>query len=267
MNDHISKPIHPNLLFDTIARYYHQAASTPATSAMTASGSRIPATASVTPAPRAASAQDVSATADALPEVEGLDTADGLMRVAGNKNLYLKLLRQFVASEQDAVSRIRERLDNDDRATAERMAHTVKGVAGNLGAKAVQSAAADLEHAVNKGMPAEALCDQLANVLSPLIAELRQALSEPPVATATPDGGEDGSETVDPAMLRETVSRMTKYLGDFDPAAADYLDSERSRFQALFGAATLAQFEQHISNYDFSEAQALLDKAARERGI
>jgi len=219
--------------------------------------------ASVTPAPRTARAQESSATTNALPEVEGLDTADGLLRVAGNKNLYLKLLRQFVASEHDAPSRIRERLANQDRATAERMAHTVKGVAGNLGAKAVQSAAADLEHAVNKEKPAKALCDQLENVLLPLIAELRAALAEPPVVTASTDGG----EMVDPAMLRETVLRMTKYLSEFDPAAADCLVSERSRFRALFDAGTLAQFEQHIANYAFAEAQALLDKATRERGI
>src|SRR5262249_57592905 len=99
----------------------------------------------------------VSARVDGLPAVEGLDTAEGLLRVAGNKNLYLKLLRQFVATEHDAPSRIRERLASEDRATAERMAHTVKGVAGNLGAKAVQSAAADLERAVHEGSPAEAL--------------------------------------------------------------------------------------------------------------
>ena len=267
MNDHVSKPIHPNLLFDTVARYYHAPASTPestpAVLTMAASGSEIAATASVTPAPRAARAQESSATANALPEVEGLDTADGLLRVAGNKTLYLKLLRQFVASEHDAASRIRERLANDDRATAERMAHTVKGVAGNLGAKAVQSAAAELEHAVKNGTPAEALCDQLANVLSPLIDELRAALEEPPVVTASSDGG----ETVDPAMLRETALRMTKYLGEFDPAAAECLASDLSRFQALFDPATLAQFEQHITNYAFPEAQALLDKATRERGI
>jgi hypothetical protein len=106
-------------------------------------------------------------------------------------------------------------------------------------------------------------CDHLANVLSPLIAELRTALAEPPAVTAPSDGG----ETVDPAMLRETVLRMTKYLGEFDPAAADYLTSDLSRFQALFDAPTLEQFEQHITNYAFPEAQALLDKATRERGI
>jgi two-component system sensor histidine kinase/response regulator len=257
MNDHISKPINPNILFDTVARYYR-----PATADQLAP-IEIETTASVATSPSDSPVPAVSAQADGLPVVDGLDTVDGLMRVAGNKKLYLKLLRQFVASEQEAPSRIREQLASQDRATAERMAHTVKGVAGNLGAGAVQSAAADLERAVSEGSPAEALCDRLASVLSPLIAELRAALGEPPVVTVPPAV----QVAVEPVMIRETVVRMTRYLGDFDPAAADCLSSDRAQFQALFDAATLSQFEQHINNYAFAEAQALLDKAARDRGI
>jgi hypothetical protein len=60
---------------------------------------------------------------------------------------------------------------------------------------------------------------------------------------------------------------MKRYLSEFDPAAADCLASDHSQFQALFDAATLAQFEQHVTNYAFGEAQALLDQAAKERGI
>jgi two-component system sensor histidine kinase/response regulator len=253
MNDHISKPIHPNILFDTVARYYR-----PATADQKVPPLEGRATVSKPPSSTA-----TDGSGEALPSVEGLDTAEGLMRVAGNKNLYLKLLRQFIASEQDAPPRIRERLSTQDRATAERMAHTVKGVAGNLGAKAVQSAAAELERAVNQGAPAEALCDNLASVLSPLIDQLRSALGEPPVVTAVPAT----QSAVDPVMIRETVVRMTRYLGEFDPAAADCLASDRSQFNALFDAATLSQFEQHINNYAFAEAQALLDEAARDRGI
>jgi hypothetical protein len=116
---------------------------------------------------------------------------------------------------------------------------------------------------VNEGSPAEALCDRLADALSPVIAELRAALGEAPVITAPPAI----QETVDPVMIRETVLRMNRYLDEFDPAAADCLASDFSRFQALFDAATLAQFEQHINNYAFAEAQALLNQAARDRGI
>jgi two-component system sensor histidine kinase/response regulator len=284
MNDHISKPIHPNILYDTVARYYRPPADDPFKTTIDVGAASDPfrtnvdveapsdpfrtkvdveTAASLAALTNRSPGPGVSSQAEALPAIEGLDTADGLLRVGGNKKLYLKLLRQFADGEQDAPARIRERLAGQDRATAERMAHTVKGVAGNLGAGAVQSAAGDLERAVHEGLPAEALCDRLAGVLSPLIADLRAALGESPVLTA-PAAVE---AEVDPVMIRETVARMTRYLGEFDPAAADCLTSDLSQFQALFDAATFAQFEQHINNYAFAEAQALLDQAARERGI
>ena len=103
------------------------------------------------------------------PVVDGLNTADGLQRVGGNRKLYLKLLRQFVDDESDAAVRIRERLAAGDHATAERMAHTIKGVAGSLGARELQATAGDLERAVRENAdPTEALCDRLASALSAL---------------------------------------------------------------------------------------------------
>ena len=76
------------------------------------------------------------------------------MRVAGNKKLYRKLLRQFSTTEADAAQRIAAALAENDSGLAERLAHTVKGVAGNLGASAVQNAAASLEKAIAGSAPA-----------------------------------------------------------------------------------------------------------------
>ena len=76
MNGHVSKPIDPSLLFDTLERFV----------VPTAKGPAVP---PQEPAPTAV------AEADELPDVPGLNTAEGLMRVAGNKKLYRKLLRQF----------------------------------------------------------------------------------------------------------------------------------------------------------------------------
>ena len=112
MNGHVSKPIDPSSLFDTLERLV----------APTVKGPAVP---TQEPAPAAA------AEADELPDVPGLNTAEGLMRVAGNKKLYRKLLRQFSTTEADAAQRIASALAENDRALAERLAHTVKGVAGN----------------------------------------------------------------------------------------------------------------------------------------
>jgi two-component system sensor histidine kinase/response regulator len=242
MNDHISKPIQPSLLVSTIARYYRPDTGTPA---------QLPgAAAMATPE-------------ETLPMVDGLDTADGLLRVAGNRKLYLKLLRQFIEAEHDAPARIRERLSVEDRATAERMAHTIKGVAGSLGAGAVQAAAADLERAIRDGSSAAgALCDNLATMLSPLVAGLRVALGEPPSVKAS-----ENEAAIDPAKIRETVVRMTRFLSEFDPAAVECLGSDGASLRALFDPETFSEFEQHVAGYAFIEAQALLDRVARDRGI
>ena len=77
----------PRALFDTLERFV----------APTVKGRAVP---PQEPAPAAV------ADADALPEVPGLNTADGLVRVAGNKKLYRKLLRQFSSTKADAAQRI-----------------------------------------------------------------------------------------------------------------------------------------------------------------
>jgi two-component system sensor histidine kinase/response regulator len=254
MNDHISKPIHPTLLLETVARHYRPA--------IAAEPAPVPETAASSAATSSAESI-VSAPAPAvLPEVEGLDTADGLRRVGGNQKLYLNLLRQFVAAEHDAPARIREQLASGDLAAAERRAHTIKGVAGNLGVRDVQAAADKLERAVREGTsPVDAFCARLESVLSPLIRDLRAALDAQPAAVAAAE------RTVDASMVGETVARMHKCLAEFDPAAVEYLGSDLAYFRAVFDPPALAQFEQCVATYDFGEADALLGVAARARGI
>lgn len=132
MNDHVSKPIDPAFLFETLKRYY------------------IPTVGdAVFPGPVVKATGGSAPEAGTLPDIEGLDTKDGLSRLVGNKKLYLKLLRQFVDQQGDASTQIADALRGGDTAVAERLAHTVKGVAGSLGARPVQESAAKLEKAIS----------------------------------------------------------------------------------------------------------------------
>ena len=249
MNDHIAKPIDPAILYETVGRYCG------------ASG----AGRSTEPSPRGASTPRDRATTSvadetALPAVEGLDTKDGLLRVAGNARLYVKLLRQFVEQQESAPARLAEALTAADHATAERLAHTVKGVAGNLGARAVQAAAADLERAIADRSDADrtaSLARRLADQLGTLIGRLRPALGE---RAAAP------SPAANPEAITTLVERMLKYLGEFDPAAAEDLDEHREAFRSLLGAEDFAAFEQHVEGYAFGDAQELLARVVAAHG-
>ena len=258
MNDHISKPIDPSALFETVARHYRSA---PGTSAS------VPAIAKTSdPVVKTAGVPEVESRADnmEIPTVEGLNSVEGLLRVAGNRKLYLKLLRQFSAQQSDAPGRITELLKAGDRPAAERTAHTVKGVAANLGVKTVQLAAGELEKAIHDGADAarlESLRQQFATVLTPFVDRLRAALGEEPVSPAAPK-----AMVVDAAQLKLVVEQMTRHLAEFDAAASDCLEANRGVFASLFSAEEFGKFEQRVQGYAFSEALAQLEQAARAPG-
>ena len=199
--------------------------------------------------------------------MEGLDTAQGLRRVAGNRKLYLRLLRQFVEGYADAADRIRESLGSD-QAAAERLAHTVKGTAGNLAAGPVQAAAGALEKAIRDGIEAtrvESLRAQLGEALRSLSQALRPALAD---AADTPMEEAAATEApVEPAALKATADRWSRLLAECDARTADDLEGDGPVLRALLGGAEpLARFAKLVTAYDFEGALAALRQAAGEKG-
>jgi two-component system sensor histidine kinase/response regulator len=242
MNDHISKPIDPESLFETVSRFYKPA--NPATTSP-----RGEANAAETPAPKV----------DDLPVIAGLDTNDGMARVAGNRKLYLKLLRQFVEQQGPAVGEITAALAAGDLALAERLAHTLKGVAGNVGAKSVHGVAAVLEKVIRSQAPpaeVESTKQQVVAVLDPLIAGLNAGLGSP----ATKPAAAAPAPMVDPVKSRETAAQLSKLLSEFDPGAADFIEANRAVLQPLFHEGPWAEFEKVVQGYSFADAQAQLEQ-------
>jgi PAS domain S-box-containing protein len=240
MNDHIAKPIDPAAMFQTLARY-----AKPAQATTTAS-----------PAPSAAKPDELQ-----IPAIDGVNTADGLMRVAGNRKLYLKLIRQFAQEQRDAAERIAALLVQGDAASAQRLAHTVKGVAGNLGATAAQQAAAAVEKAIEAKVEPEkieGLRTALAGILATVTAAIQSALGEPapqPVPEAA------NTAAVPPEEIRKAVGQMRELLSAFDSSAVDLLESAKPAFLALLGAEGFSKFASTIEGYGFSEALDQLNAA------
>jgi PAS domain S-box-containing protein len=288
MNDHISKPIDPALLFETVARYFKPLTPPLSPSHGAREGNRETADAAVptepsqetkgdtprsaAPAPSGGAdgrrpGEGATAAPDALPIVDGLDTRDGLARVVGNRKLYLKLLRQFVEQQAPVPAQIGDALERGDVTTAERLAHTVKGVAGSLGAGAVQRVAATLEKAIaTRTDTAEwtPLLEEFKGVLEGLVSRLQAALPATNPATGTAPAS---TEPLDPAQAKRVIQEMIAHLNNFDPAAGDTFEAHAGVFRALFPAAVFATFQQQIEGFAFAEALALLQSAAIEKGL
>jgi two-component system, sensor histidine kinase and response regulator len=161
MNDAVIKPIDPNDLWDALLRWIRLGEAAPAAEPPARVG-------------QPAAAAGLGATAFAW-EIAGLDTTLGLSRMMGKKGLYLAMLRRYVAGQKDVCAQIHEALGMGDMPTAERLAHTTKGVSGNIGATAIQNLAAALEQSLREYHPPVDVQRRLFNLERPL-AMLIEAL-------------------------------------------------------------------------------------------
>ena len=254
MDDHVSKPIDPRVLFETVGRFYR-----PVTPPLPASEEEKGV---------ARPGEGAKLSAEELPLIAGLDTRDGLARVAGNRKLYLKLLRQFSEQQGQAVGEISAALAQGDQALAERLAHTLKGVAGNIGAKPVQAAAGALEKLIRDraaSTEVESAKRQVAVALDPLVGELCGKLSSP--APAAPPPATMPSPPVAPAQARAAAAQLAKLLSEFDPGGAEFIEANQPALSWLFSGDKWLQFEKLVQNYAFAEAQAQLEQALNEKAL
>ena len=225
MNDHIAKPIDPDALFHTLARYLKPRL-----------GSN-------------AGHKDASQTIT----IAGIDVAAGLRRVAGNQPLYLKLLRQLAHDQQDLVSRMLR----SDAATAERLAHSLKGVAANIGAMTLAELAAEVERCYRQQQDASTALAALEPALATQIEAIHQALGRDQPERLAADAGTG----VDPQQLAALCQQLAELLAASDGDALELWQQQQPLFAAL-GTATVKAIEQALANYDFDAALAALPPAA-----
>ena len=93
---------------------------------------------------------------DSFPsQLPGLDLDRGLVSTIGSHELYLKVVDGFLRGYRDATVQIRSALEREDLDTAQRVVHTVKGLAGTLGASNLQASAQALEATLEAGAQQE----------------------------------------------------------------------------------------------------------------
>ncbi len=114
--------------------------------------------------------------------IEGFDVRAALVRTMGNREFYLQLLARFRDDQHDAADRITKALEDGETALAGHLAHTLKGVAGLVGAAHVSELAGELESAIQGGTNALALfamLDRIEADMRLLMAGLARVLPAP----------------------------------------------------------------------------------------
>jgi CheY-like chemotaxis protein len=251
MQDYVSKPVEPEKLYATLARWIGpQVASLPP------------------PLPRALAPE--AAAGPSLPglsSLSGIDSVFGLRHVAGNVALYVQLLDRFRATQRDAGSAIRADFEAGRQMEAASRAHTLRGVAGNIGARELQTLAQAVEEGLSlassdrarmaAGVRAlEAAVDATMDSLDNYFAARAAQPAAPPAPPAF-----DGAAIPDDA--RQVLAQLGQLLAEFSGDATDYFETVRTQLAGVLETSVLARLEQHLSRYEFEEARQLLPPAAK----
>jgi PAS domain S-box-containing protein len=242
MNDHVSKPIDPDTLFATLTRW-----------------AKLRTSAAESPARQVKERNGII-----IPEIAGINSTDGLKRVAGNKRLYLDLLAQFAEKQGNANTQIGDALQGGDRKLAERIAHTVKGVAGNIGITEIQSAAARVEKAIREEDPGtSASLEQFASLLNSQVHAIQEAL--PDSSTADRNHAAESPFVAEDALAALALLKALLEANDADAGEA-FLGLQK----ALGGHIEHSLLEAlgvAVSDFEFDTAMTKLEQIARELNV
>ncbi len=149
MNDHVAKPINPDALLATLARWAGRALAGVAAPVIEAPPSHAAA-------------------------VQVLDEEAGVRRVGGNAGLYRRVAAQFANTYVDSAARIEGQLAAGERQQAEHAAHTIRGAAANVGASPLADMAGELEEAIRSGREDAQLLERFANAMNACLEAIRR---------------------------------------------------------------------------------------------
>ncbi len=236
MNDHISKPLDIELLFATIAKWISSGHSPLDTTQF----GKINTAALIAPH------------IDSLPD---LDIESGLAVCMNDPVFYRRILMRFMQGQQNFVAEYTTALEAGDYRLSERLAHTLKGVAGNIGAKQVQTVAEELEQAsesMNTDGHSE-LVDRMQLVLSAALIRIKAYLSERTDESARTLRAPDDK-------ARKLLAELQQCLKDDDTSATVLIEQLLELQMQQVDPLLLRRLAAAVEAFDFERALKELDR-------
>ena len=232
MNGHLTKPIDPAELFRELAQWLEPGQGFPA-----------------------AKAETLALPTASLPELPGIDVADGLQRLNGNGAAYKRILRGFRDKQADSAEKMKQLIDQGEWDEAARLAHTLKGSGGNLGAKQLYKTAAVMEQACRAGDAdaAEAGFGLLHASLAQVIDGLAVLAAQDQVVQTTLPPSD-----FDPSSVRVSLNELLQLLDSDLGAAQDRLVSLQRQVVDSDYAASLKELENALNSFDIEAAKVVI---------
>ena len=235
MNDHIGKPFDNESFYRTLARWIPQAKHLADSTLFD---------------PEAQSTPPQSG----FPVLNGIDSAGGISRLAGNEDRYRHWLSDFVEEGPATARQIRQTLASGNNEAARQLAHAFKGRVGMLGMIELHRVATELEAALKNGDPVEGWINKLEQVIEQTRHDIKRALVLPdhaPSAEPLPERQPQGP-------MPESVMHLVVLLEASDGASAAAIASCLKELKETDWASRLQHALSHAQNFDFVAARNVL---------
>jgi PAS domain S-box-containing protein len=241
MNDHLVKPVEPELLYRCLIKWLPIKKNEPENKG----------------APTIAAGQYQARYSTAVPEeqhrlkvlrqVAGLNVENGLRMLGGDIAVYLRLIRQFGQKCQtDAVDILTQTAAENYHSIIQTV-HSIKGIAGNLGAIRIQELAAELEQAARIGSGK----DQLEKLANNFVVEISRFADALPKERITPENPQ--KEEKDRVQVEAILNRLAVLLANNDTEAYDLFE-EHQDLLILTLEDTGVELERQIHEFDYGDA-------------
>ena len=189
-----------------------------------------------------------------------LDVESALFRLGDDEELYISLLERLVDDFSDFHPKLTEAF-GDSQDVAKRLAHSLKGVSGNLGADTVHHLAAEMERKIADGAVEEDLEEELAEItiwfenFIPVFNRLKESTSQDE-SVSSPEKDEGVNNNIGTNKLKNLLKAM-------DSSAIEEFARLEKSLMRIDESKTL-EMKKAIKEYNFPEASRLLDEIEKD---
>ncbi len=234
MDDHITKPLDLSQMFTIMARW-------------------------ITPRRPALPPTAPTDTAPAMPHMTSLNVVDGLNRCMGNLDLYRRLLKGFAKTQAHVDDELTQALAQGQWQHLFSLAHSLKGLGGNIGAQSLASAAEALEHLTRD--PSDTLDNTtLAPSVQTVIDELRRTLNDVRQQVQVPTGQPPSEPPPSRDALMPRLHTLRRLMQQHEAQARTVMDELLTDWPGVAHWPASAEMRQALQHYDFDDALAALDR-------
>lgn len=193
-----------------------------------------------------------------ISRLQGINVESALARVGGNKKLYHKLLLQFLLNNTGTIDILQVALGQGDYPLVNMNLHTLKGVAGNIGADHLYVAIQEFERSIKEGQRGK-IAEQMELFSSSLLKVLVsiQELEQSGAVVHSPQGGESPADL---SQCKTLITSLQGYLANYDTEATGVFDKLKALPVSASYQAEFKKIQISMSNYDFEKALEQLNE-------